>query len=100
MFENVGSKVKTLARVVCWIGIIGSIIGGIAIMAQGENLFLVGILSAVLGSFFSWIGSLSLYAIGEAAENSAIAANLAIKADMERENTNKISSEERDLFDT
>ena len=100
MFENVGSKVETLARVVCWIGIIGSIIGGIAIMAQGKNLFLVGILSAVLGSFFSWIGSLSLYAIGEAAENSAIAANLAIKADMEWENTNKISSEERDLFDT
>ena len=100
MFENVGSEVKTLSRVVCWIGIIGSIIGGIAIMAQGENLFLVGILSAVLGSVFSWIGSLSLYAIGEAAENSAIAANLAIKADMERENTNKISSEERDLFDT
>ena len=89
MFENVGSKVKTLAKVVCWIGIIASVIGGIAMATQGGMLILIGILTAALGAFFSWLGSLSLYAIGETAENSAIAANLAAKADMEREKEKK-----------
>lgn len=89
MFENVGSKVKTLAKVVCWIGIVAFVIGGIATATQGGMFILIGILSAVIGAFFSWLGSLSLYAIGETAENSTIAANLAAKADMEREKEKK-----------
>ncbi|MBQ4451790.1 MAG: hypothetical protein II912_05395 [Clostridia bacterium] len=94
MFNNVGSKCKTLAKVLCWIGIAFSIIWGIVMMAasalrvQGSGsgiMVLYGLLVMILGSLASWLSSLSLYAIGEAAENSAIAANLAIKADKERE---------------
>ena len=95
MFNNVGRKVKKFAKVVCWVGIIVSVLGGIALFASGydtrdaEVLCPVGIVLAVLGPFFSWIGSLTIYAVGEAAENSAIAANLAIKADLERDKEKK-----------
>ena len=85
MFENVGAKVQTLAKVICWLGIVGSVIGGIVMIAQGGSGILIGIGTAIGGAFFSWLGSLGLYAIGEAAENSSIAANLAAKADSLRE---------------
>ena len=88
MFENVGANVKTLAKVVCWLGIIASIIGGIVIWVSGGRMgsdlynssyssssgwgispsFLTGLLTMVIGSFFSWLASLTTYAIGEAAE--------------------------------
>ncbi len=98
MFNNVGSKCKTLAKVVCWLGIVLCvIIGIIMIVASGEThsdqekttMLLSGLLYLILGPILSWLGSLSLYAIGETAENSAITANLAIKADMERQNNNE-----------
>lgn len=51
----------------------------------GSRLMLNGFMVLIFGSVGSWLSSLGLYAVGEAAENSAIAANLAVKADMERE---------------
>ena len=82
MFDNVGGKVKTLASVVCWLGIIGASIYGIVLVARG--LVLTGLIAAAVGAFSSWIGSLGLYAIGEAAENSAITVRLLEKAAEER----------------
>ena len=82
MFDNIGGKVKVLAKVNCWIGIIASVIyGGVLISKQ---LVLEGVLVWLLGSFISWVASLTLYAIGETAENSSIAANLAAKTELER----------------
>lgn len=37
MFQNIGKKIKTLAVVVCWIGIAGSVIGGIVMCAVGAD---------------------------------------------------------------
>lgn len=90
MFDNIGEKCKTVAKIFCYTGITVSILSGliliiIAIISENNGIFaLYGILSAVLGSLVSWLSCLALYGIGEAAENSAIAANLAIKADQER----------------
>ncbi|MBR1585687.1 MAG: hypothetical protein IJ662_09125 [Clostridia bacterium] len=96
MFDNIGGKCKTLAKVLCWLGIIASIIGGIAMIVSGANMYrdgeiyiVSGILIAIIGPLLSWLGSLVLYAIGEAAENSVIAANLAAKAYVEREQEKK-----------
>ena len=74
MFDNIGGKIKTLASVIAWMGIIISIITGITLMATAEELVLIGIIIAILGSFFSWIGSFLLYGFGELVENSAIIA--------------------------
>ena len=70
MFDNIGGKIKTLAKVVCWIGIIACIITGIVLMATGEDSILVGILTAVVGSLLSWVSSFVLYGFGQLVENS------------------------------
>ena len=70
MFDNIGGKIKTLAKVGCWIGIIAFIITGIVLMAIDEDLILDGILTAVVGSLLSWVSSFVLYGFGQLVENS------------------------------
>ena len=83
MFDNIGSKIKTLAKVVCWIGIIGSIIAGMAMIAtMGSVGVLSGLLTIVLGTLLSWVGSFVLYGFGEMVENSDIRTELVVKAEM------------------
>ncbi len=79
MFQNIGKKIKTLAKVLCWIGIIGSIIGGVIMVVSGAALMdndaasgaaaiMSGVLTAVLGALFSWIGSFMMLGFGEIVE--------------------------------
>ena len=74
MFDNIGKKIKTLASVITWIGIVCSIITGIILMFTSEKYILLGFLTAIVGSVASWIGSFLLYGFGELVENSAIIA--------------------------
>ena len=100
MYNHISGKCKALAKAICWIGMIGSIIGGAALIIAGietygynQTLYIViGAATVLLGPLFSWLGSIGIYAIGEAAENSAIAANLIIKADQEREQEKKMTA--------
>ena len=90
MFSNIGGKLKMVAKIVCWVGIIGSIIGGIVMIASGNSSMIVsGIAVIIGGAVASWVGSLGMYALGEITENSDIRTNLAVKADMEREQEKK-----------
>lgn len=70
MFANVGQKIMDLASLVCWLGIILSILTGIIMMAVSENLILLGLLIAVVGSLGSWIGSWFTYGFGELLETT------------------------------
>ena len=96
MFDNIGAKIKTAAKIFCLIGIFFSIIGsfGLMVFSVGNTTVpnvLLAILMAALGSLLSWLGSFGIYGFGELVENSDIRTNLAIKADAEREqrkNTN------------
>ena len=63
MFDNIGEKIKTLAKVCTAIGIILSIISGIALMVL-SNVW-IGLLCIVGGCVFSWIGSFLVYGFGE-----------------------------------
>ena len=94
MFNNIGPKCKAAAKALCYIGIALSVISGVIMVfagafsysgSAGTLMAVYGFLTMIFGSLVSWLGSLGLYAAGEAAENSAIAANLAVKADMQRE---------------
>ncbi len=67
MFGNIGGKIKALAQVITWIGIIVSILIGIITMSTSGP---VGILIAVAGSLISWISSFILYGFGQLIENS------------------------------
>ena len=85
MFDNIGSKVKGLASVVCIGGIVTSIISGLAMMISLES-FLAGFLSMIVGALGSWIGSWALYAIGEAvdAANAALSKTYELARMLER----------------
>lgn len=72
MFDNIGGKIKAVAKVVCWIGIIASIIIGFIMLVQDEDTAFAGILVMVLGSLGSWIGSFMTYGFGQLVENSDI----------------------------
>lgn len=72
MFDNIGGKIKTLAKVICWLGIIASVIIGFVLMVQDEDTAFVGILIMILGSLGSWISSFMTYGFGQLIENSDI----------------------------
>ena len=82
MFNNIGSKIKTFAKVMCWIGIIASVVAGLVMIVSSFSGYVsalgivAGILTAVTGSLCSWVGSFMLVGFGELVENTAeIAAN-------------------------
>lgn len=81
MFDNIGGKIKTLAKVVCWLGIIGSVITAIVMfVASGESYKTegayvgLGIAFLIGGPLVSWISSFMCYGFGELIENSGIIA--------------------------
>ena len=68
MFDNIGGKLKGLATVEVCLGILGSVISGIALMVSVN--FFVGLLTIVFGSVLAWVASWLIYGVGEAVENS------------------------------
>ncbi len=65
MFNNIGEKIKGLAKFVCWVGIIVSVIVGLVIMSMSGELLLLGIVIGLIGSLLSWLGSFALYGLGQ-----------------------------------
>ena len=73
MFNNIGGKIKGFAKLICALGIIASIIGGVAIIGSGW-LAIFGILTAIVGSLSAWIGTWVLYGFGELIDQTTIIA--------------------------
>ena len=75
MFENIGEKIKMSAKVLCWVGIIVSVVYGIVYMVSTEFwdfgiiYFFISVLIMVVGSLLSWVSSLGLYGFGELVDN-------------------------------
>ena len=75
MFDNIGEKIKTLAKVLCWIGIIASVVGAIALWAQNSryyNTIALGFGVLIGGAVGSWIGSFFMYGFGELIEETML----------------------------
>ena len=77
MYNNIGANIKILAQVIAWVGIIGSVITGFILIAQGADSYyggevLVGIGIGILlvGSLMSWISSWFMYGFGELIEKT------------------------------
>lgn len=67
MWENIGRRLQGLAKVICWLGIIGSVITAIVLWSQNSRYqptVLLGIIYLVIGCLVSWIGSWSMYGLG------------------------------------
>ena len=71
MFNNIGSKIKALAKVICWLGIIISVITGIIGIINGtEQSIVSGVITLIFGSLASWLGSFFAYGFGQLIENT------------------------------
>ena len=90
MFKNIGGKIKGLAEAICYVGIAISVIAGIVMIGfgsssyNGDTMIGVGFAVMLVGSLVSWIGSLFAYGFGELIENTTVIAELAAKADAEK----------------
>ena len=91
MFSNIGGKIKALAVVICVLGIIASVIGGIYLISLHEELIVSGVLTIVIGSLVSWLSVLCLYGFGELVENSQLTYETTYKIykDMHKKDSNK-----------
>ena len=79
MFASIGEKIRSVAMILCWIGISFSVLAGLILMAQDSDLVPMGILTAGVGALLSWVSSLFLYGFGE----------LIVKATQIEKNTRK-----------
>ena len=50
MFDNIGGKIKTLASIIAWLGIIVSVIIGIILMISAEEFGFAGLIIVIVGS--------------------------------------------------
>ena len=65
MYDNIGGKIKGLAKAIFIIGAVVSFIAGIALMFVNDNLIFVGVMICFLGIIVSWVSSWVLYGFGE-----------------------------------
>lgn len=74
MFDNIGGKIKRIAQIICVVGIVASVVLGIAMLAilsfQIEG-FLAGLVIAAVGSASSWLMSAVAYGFGELIEETS-----------------------------
>ena len=81
MFNNVGGKIKSLAKILFWVGIVLSIITYVVCLCMGAMeqsvaLIFISFLVLFFGVFGSWVYSVMLYAFGSIVEsNEKIAKN-------------------------
>ena len=65
MYDNIGAKLKGLAKAVFIILSLGFIVLGIVLICIDEDFILIGILQMVIGPFLAWVSSWVLYGFGE-----------------------------------
>ena len=73
MFEEPGHKLKTVAKILCWLGIIGTVSAAVTLGKDryGDLDLLSFALILVIGCVTSYISSLVLYGFGEMIENTS-----------------------------
>lgn len=96
MFNDIGEKIKTLARWVCWIGIIASVIIAFIMFSKvdevpylQEELYKgLGYCFLFVGPLLSWISSLLLYGFGELVDTNSQIVDFINKKDADRRKEN------------
>ena len=65
MFDNVGVKIKGLAKALFIIETVLAVIAGFGVMLVASKLFVVGLWILLFGPIAAWISSLLIYGFGE-----------------------------------
>ncbi len=76
LYEDIGGKIKGLARWMFYLGAAVSALTGLNAIARGDDsgdslTMLFGLVIIAGGVFLSWVGSWLLYGFGELIDNSA-----------------------------
>ena len=85
MFTNIGGKIKLLAKILCWTGIILSIITAIVLFVldsvynMGGLFVLIGFAVIIVGCLLAWVCSWLTYSWGETVENVQAIRNVIAK---------------------
>ena len=89
MFKDIGKKIKVVAKVCTWIGIIGGAICGIVLLAL--DIIIAGIIVLIVAPIISWLSMFTLYGFGQLIDNSDIIVNLLSQPaqQIEQENAKK-----------
>ena len=75
MFDNIGVKIQKVAKIITWVNIVISIIGGIALFFCGilidEMLWLILLapIEVLLGCVMAWLSTIILYGFGKLIED-------------------------------
>mgnify|MGYP000464298790 CR=1 FL=1 len=69
MFSNIGTKIKTLAQILCWMGILASAVAGLVLLTTSGQTG-TGIAVMLGGPPLSWIASFLFYGLGQLIENT------------------------------
>ena len=94
MFDNIGGKIKAVAKVVCWFFIVISVLSGLFMIINTLDyfrfeIFLTALFTMIVGSLVGWLSSLGLYGFGELIERTTeIAVNTRPKQ-TQNNNTNE-----------
>ncbi len=72
MFNNIGKKIKALAKAMFWVGIAASFLIGVVLIERDSDMAKYGFLIMIAGSLVSWIGCFVLYGFGQLVDNSDI----------------------------
>jgi membrane protein DedA with SNARE-associated domain len=89
MFNNIGKKLMTVAKICCWAGILISLTLGLILIfgggrvttttidaygmpvQQNGSATVYGIMVIIVGCLGSWIGSLAIYGFGQLIEDNS-----------------------------
>lgn len=80
MYDKIGGKLKTLAEIFCTLGIVLSLILGVAIMFS--DAWWMGFLVIGVGGLVSWLAGMMTYTIGSIEENIAILTEIACRNEL------------------
>lgn len=65
MYNNIGGKIKVLAKLGFIVEAIILVLAGIGLMVSTEEMLITGLIVMVVGPIISWVSSWLLYGFGE-----------------------------------
>ena len=70
LYDNIGNKIKGLAKTAFIVEAIGAVVTGLVLLFTDEDLILCGFLTLICGPIIAWVSSWILYAFGELVERT------------------------------
>ena len=76
LFSNIGKKIMSLAKILCWVGISCSVIAWVSgLIASADSYepgitILLSFVVLVVGFLISWIGSWTMYSFGQIVDDN------------------------------